>query len=65
MSTKDALAVNTYVERNLWVMGDGNIHVHTCPKDDHQWLCDSCYCNTMRIRCPEHNGPLPKLNSSR
>lgn len=47
-----------------WVMGDGNVHVHTCP-EGHTWECDSCYCNAMRIKCPEHGGPEPKLNSSR
>jgi len=65
MSTKDALAVNSYVERELFVMGDGNVHIHTCPVGPHEWKCDSCYCCTMRTKCPEHGGPIPKLNSSR
>ena len=47
-----------------YVIGDGNVHVHTCPAG-HTWNCDSCYCNSMRIKCPEHGGPQPKLNSSR
>ena len=59
MSTKDAPEVDEFV------IGDGNVHVHTCPQGPHQWRCDSAYCNSMPIRCPNHGGPVPKLNSSR
>jgi hypothetical protein len=65
MSSKDALAVSSFENPDPYVMGDGNVHVHTCPVGPHEWHCDSCYCNTMRIRCPQHGGPTPKLNSSR
>ncbi len=51
-------------EANKYVIGDGNVHVHKCP-NGHDWNCDSSYCNSMHIRCPEHGGPTPKLNSSR
>jgi len=64
MSTKDALVVSSYVERELFVFGDGNVHVHFCSVG-HEWKCDSCYCNTMKGRCPEHGGAIPKLNGSR
>jgi len=63
MSTKDALAVSSSADK--YVMGDGNVHIHACPVGPHEWYCDSSYCNTMRIKCPEHGGPVPKLNSSR
>jgi hypothetical protein len=48
-----------------YVIGDGNVHVHLCPVGPHNWDCDSCYCNVMHVKCPEHGGPVPKLNSSR
>ncbi len=46
-----------------YVIGDGNVHVHTCPVGPHQWNCDSCYCSALRNKCPEHGGPTPRLNS--
>ena len=52
-------------EADKYVMGDGNVHTHTCPVGPHPWHCDSCYCNTMNTRCPEHGGATPKLNGSR
>ncbi len=57
------MATTTTEEK--YVIGDGNVHVHSCPVGPHQWRCDSAYCNTMGIKCPEHGGPQPKLNSSR
>jgi hypothetical protein len=62
MSTKDELVVS---DPNKFVIGDGNVHVHQCGVGPHEWLCDSCYCNSMRGRCPDHGGAVPKLNGSR
>ncbi len=59
MSTSAAPEVDKYVA------GDGNVHIHRCPVGPHEWRCDSCYCNTMATRCPEHGGAVPKLNASR
>jgi len=55
---KDAPEVDKYV------MGDGNIHVHLCNVGPHEWRCDSCYCNSMKTRCPEHGGAVPRLNAA-
>ena len=59
------MTTSTLDAAEKFVMGDGNVHVHTCPVGPHPWRCDSCYCNSMNIKCPDHGGPEPKLNSSR
>jgi hypothetical protein len=59
-----SLATTPTPELQKYVVGDGNIHRHTC-KMGHDWFCDSCYCNSMQGLCPDHGGVTPKLNASR
>jgi hypothetical protein len=40
--------------------GQEAIHVHTCQKGQHTWLCNSSYCGLMIRECPEHGGKLPR-----
>ncbi len=58
------MSAERVAETDKYVMGDGNVHVHHCPTG-HEWKCDSCYCCSMSIKCPEHGGPVPRLNSDR
>jgi hypothetical protein len=31
-------------------------HVHRCPFNEHEWECESPYCNFLRSLCTEHGG---------
>ena len=42
-----------------WIYGDRPVHVHFCAKGNHQWRCNSPYCNEMNISCPDDGGPTP------
>lgn len=53
----EALAKRTKTDPH--VIGPRPIHVHRCPEGDHEWKCNSPYCNYLNIECPEHGGPRP------
>jgi hypothetical protein len=46
---------------NPYVIGPRPVHKHRCPDGDHEWLCNSPYCNHMEIECPQHGGPVPVI----
>ncbi len=39
--------------------GDRPVHRHRCPAGDHEWECNSPYCNFLLSDCPEHEGIPP------
>jgi len=49
----------------IYTVSGRPVHVHTCDVPDetgvssHLWNCDSPYCETMKVPCPEHGGPEP------
>lgn len=54
---KDALAVSP--PQTAWVYGTRPTHTHHCAAGNHQWDCNSPYCNDMNIACPNDGGPTP------
>jgi len=41
------------------IFGDRPVHIHTCPTGNHQWKCNSPYCEVMQEDCPAHGGLEP------
>ena len=39
--------------------GGSTFHVHTCPTDQHSWMCNSPYCTSLNTICPDHGGEEP------
>lgn len=39
--------------------GGSTYHTHTCPEGNHQWMCNSPYCQVLRANCLDHNGEEP------
>ncbi len=46
-------------KKTTYVNGDRPVHMHFCPDGEHEWQCNSPYCDLMKIECPEHGGPTP------
>jgi len=57
--TKEAMVVRK--RDNPYVIGPRPTHAHKCIEGEHEWLCNSPYCNHMAIECPEHGGPVPVI----
>jgi hypothetical protein len=44
-----------------YVHGERPVHMHFCPDGEHEWPCNSPYCDEMKMECPEHGGPTPTI----
>jgi hypothetical protein len=50
-----------------YVQGERPTHIHTCVDagEEHTWKCNSPYCESRVINCPEHGGLIPIMAGSR
>jgi hypothetical protein len=39
--------------------GGTTYHTHRCPENQHTWMCNSPYCNSLTDLCPDHGGAEP------
>lgn len=43
----------------ILVFGDRPQHTHKCEAGNHDWQCNSPYCEVMKADCPDHGGLEP------
>lgn len=60
--------METATKTKSYVQGERPVHTHTCDAagaGEHTWKCNSPYCESRVINCPEHGGLEPIMAGSR